>query len=67
MTMFKLSGGPFRYHLKFSDLFLDQPLNVGDLLLWQEIHPGLDVETWAWCENGLGCIQNGLVCVVRYQ
>ena len=48
-------------------LFLYEPLNVGDLLLWQEVHPGLDVETWAWCENGLGCIQNGLVCVVRYK
>ena len=45
---------------------LDEPMNVADLLLWQEIHPGTDTETWAWSPAGLGCVQNGLVCVTRY-
>lgn len=48
-------------------LLLNEPMLVADLLLWQEIHPGTDTETWAWSQAGLGCIQNGLVCVVRYR
>lgn len=51
------ANGRWEYH---------EPMNVADLLQWQEIHPGTDTETWAWSPAGLGCIQNGLVCVTRY-
>lgn len=47
-------------------VLMEEPMSVADLLWWQEIHPGTHTETWAWSPAGLGCVQNGLVCVVRY-